>query len=75
MTPRKSDIVYRARGVYKGTGRETWVTTCWRRSRAEAQSDLKTYGHRFTHPKIKTLDYMKYANQHSHQKNPYPRIE
>lgn len=35
--------IYRARGRYNPTGRESWVTTVWRRNREEAEDDLKFF--------------------------------
>jgi len=38
--------MYRARGVYEGTSRDSWLTTVWRRSKEEASSDIVAFGRR-----------------------------
>lgn len=67
-------LVYRARGVYNRTGKESYLTNAWRRTRAEAESDIRVFGRDYTKLRIVTIDRYKYANAHPHQKNPYPRI-
>lgn len=34
---------YRARGHYKPTNRNSWITTVWRNTRKEAQDDIKMF--------------------------------
>ena len=34
---------YRARGNYKKTKRDSWVTTVWRATEKEAQDDIKEF--------------------------------
>ena len=34
---------YRARGHYIPTGRESWVTTCWRDTKEEAEQDIRCF--------------------------------
>ena len=36
-----SDLVYRARGYYIPTGKESYVTTVWRRTKEEAEEDIE----------------------------------
>ena len=35
---------YRARGVYLKTGRDSFLTTIWRKTREEAEKDITLYG-------------------------------
>ena len=37
--------IYRARGMYLHTGRKSWVTNVWRRSREDAELDARTLAH------------------------------
>jgi hypothetical protein len=65
-----NEFVYRARGRYTGTGRESWITKSWRRTEDSAKSDIIMFGNRYTHTSIKKLNYIAYANKHKH----YPKI-
>ena len=34
---------YRARGIWNETGRDSWVTTVWRKSEKEAKEDIAAF--------------------------------
>lgn len=35
---------YRAKGIYLKTGRDSFLTNVWRKTREEAEEDIKLYG-------------------------------
>ena len=58
-------LVYRARGIYNGTGNEVYLTNVWRRTLAEAESDIRVYGKQhYTKCRIVKLNKIDYANKH-----------
>ena len=36
-------LLFRARGHYRSTNRDSWVTTVWRGTRKEAEDDIACY--------------------------------
>ena len=71
-----NDKLYRGRGIYEGTGKESYITTVWRRSEQEVNDDIKMFGTRYKNPRIVEMDLIKHLNSNRarRQKNPYPRI-
>jgi tetratricopeptide (TPR) repeat protein len=60
----KSGVYYRARGFYTRTGRESFLTTLWRRTRAEAEQDVRHYGRGYTNVRIVTITAQEHANRY-----------
>ena len=57
--------MYRARGKYDLSNRESWVTNRWRRTKAEAELDVKVFTTgRYKDVKIIEKDYNKYIKKH-----------
>ena len=66
--------IFRARGTYSGTGKESYITNVWRRSKEEAQSDIDTLNTgRYTNTKIIERDWANFVNARSKLKHPLPR--
>lgn len=64
-----SNYVYRAKGIYEGTGRPSWISTGWYKDKKDAMDSARIFG-RHTNVQIMKLDYIKYANKKGH----YPKI-
>lgn len=43
---------YRARGFYKGSSRESYITTVWRSTKKDAEDDVRMFGHKYTNTRI-----------------------
>jgi hypothetical protein len=54
---------YRARGVYKGTGKEGYLTTVWRSSHAEAKSDAKAFGGRWDKVRVTSKSQKSFVDE------------
>ncbi len=55
--------IYRARGFYKPTGRKSWLTTVWRRSRTEAISDISAFGRNYINTKIVSFNQSEWERE------------
>lgn len=45
---------FRARGIYKPTGRDSFLTTVWRDTAKEAQADIAMFGHNHINTRVVT---------------------
>ena len=52
----KPSTKYRARGKYRRTNRDSWITTVWRASEQEAKDDIKMFGHGYDNARIVKKD-------------------
>ena len=56
--------IYRARGKHNFTNRNAWVTTVWRRSKEEAQSDINAFAvGNFSNVKIVEQSYKEFLKK------------
>ena len=59
-----SKKIYRARGKYDMSNRDSWVTNCWRRSKEEAEMDVKSFTPgRYKDTQIIEQDYNEYLKK------------
>lgn len=65
--------IYRAKGTYIPTGKTSYLTNVWRRSKDEAEEDKKIMGDRFKNVNIESKDWIDFVNSRSKLKHPLPR--
>ena len=56
---------YRARGHYKPTKRDAWVTTVWRATKKEAELDVKMHAGPYYYSKAWVVGKKKVSLKHS----------
>ena len=59
------EIKYRARGRYKRTNRESWVTTVWRETEKEAKEDIEMFANYGNYSKTWVVPKKKTSLKHS----------
>ena len=62
------DKLYRPRGVYNKTKRDSWITTVWYRSRADAEEAVEAFGAKRRYSDIRIV-----SSSNRHYKGKYIR--
>jgi len=64
MTHSTPDVYYRARGFHLRSFRSSYLTTVWRRTREEAEQDIRVFGNGYTNLRVVSITAQEYADKY-----------
>ena len=55
--------MYRGRGIYSGTGQDSWITKSWKTTKEQALSDIDNMSHAYTNARVIEEDVQDYIKK------------